>query len=281
MTGINHGRQLGMMDFVKAAFNLKVQVPGIGGLPVNWLFMGLAGGLAIAAWPLGLMAGSLELAYLFSMSSSTRFQMAVRSQLGDLDHEDEEERIDDIVYSLDRRGARTGMSLFDRYMEFKRWCDEVLSIAETCCGKAGSGMLGPYKDNLLELRLIYAKLANMIQGMESNIGSSIERELGDSKAAYEREMSELPDDHPAEERASLQGTIDILEKRLEMQRELKGRLLVARCEMRRLDEQVRLLRDQVLLSKDPSVLSVNLDATTAVLDTHSEWMRDNQSLIQQ
>ena len=273
MSDRKHRRQLGMADFLKAAFNIKISVPGIGGIPVNWAFMALVGGLTIAAWPLGLIGGSIELAYLMSMSSSLRFQRVVRSQMGDLAHEDGEREIETIL----GRGM-----LYQNYEAFAKWCEEVVSIAEDTMGKDdSSGILASYKDNLFDLRMIYAKLLRIMQNIQCNISKKMDSDLEEKLATYQGELAELPENHPAEERISLQGTIDIIIKRIEMQKQLQDRLQITRGELRRLDEQIRLIKDQVILSKDPSVLSANLTVATTIIDTHSAWMRDNQILIQQ
>ena len=36
------GTPLSYWDYVKAAFNVRLPIPGLGGLPVNWLALGVA-----------------------------------------------------------------------------------------------------------------------------------------------------------------------------------------------------------------------------------------------
>ena len=39
-------------DYLKAAFNVRVRVPGLGGVPINWLYLTAIAGLSFAAWPM-------------------------------------------------------------------------------------------------------------------------------------------------------------------------------------------------------------------------------------
>lgn len=267
-------RQPGMIDYIKAAFNFKVPVRGVGGLPVNWLYMGLVGGMAFVAWPFALIGGAIEMTYLIAMISNPNFQRVIRSQQNDNNKMSKFEKMDEIFSELEYQQKRQSSN-------FNAQCKNILDIVKNLVGeKDPLGILKSYQDNLMELRMIYINLLTMISNLEKSSNPESINDIMKKLEMYQREIDSLSPDCPADRRSSLQGTIDIMKRRIEMISQLENKLNVANLELRRLDEQILLIKDQALLSNDSSVISMNLDATTSVIETHSEWVRENQILIQ-
>ena len=50
-------------DYLKAAFHFSIPVPGLGGLPLNYLFLGLTAGATIAYWPFLLFGSAAKGAF--------------------------------------------------------------------------------------------------------------------------------------------------------------------------------------------------------------------------
>ncbi len=264
-------------DYVKSAFNHRCDIAGLGGVPVNWLYLALVGGISIVAWPFGLAGLGLEAVYLGSMAGNPRYQMIVRSQRIQETTALQETEIDQMAYNLPTELNR-------RYCDFRDWCREVESIARTVDG----GIADSYRKNLMSLRSTYVQLATGIANIDKmeddsqysySYGSRRNRtgekeDLEGKIAAVQQAIDKLPEDAPYEQRASMEATIESLRTRQGMVKEKKDHLAVNLAELQRLDEQVKLMRDQVLVgSRDTSSLTANLEATCAVIDSHAEWLK--------
>lgn len=270
-------KTLGMTDYIKAAFNFGVPVPGVGDIPLNWLFMGLTGGLAFVAWPFGLIGGAVEITYLMTMASNKRFQSIVKSRMNYLKSCDKAEMISEMLYDLSKK-EKEGL-LYEKCIGFKQWCDDIIKLVKEMDERGMMGMAESYKESLSDLLMIYIKLSLMIYNIKKNMENAGDEELDTKVKSYEDIMSKISEDR-IEERASLQNTMDIINKRLVMREGLRRKEEAARIELLRMDEQIRLIRDQVLMSDDPSSLSINLTTAISILDTHSEWMKENNMIME-
>ncbi len=53
------------------------------------------------------------------------------------------------------------------------------------------------------------------------------------------------------------------------------------AEQQRLDEQVQLIKDEVILTRDPAGLSQNVTAAASMIEEQSEWFKNNAMLLEQ
>ena len=258
-----------LWDYVKAAFHLKVPVPGIGGLPVNYCYLALAAGASVAFWPAALFGAAAELAYLHTLSSSVRFQQAVRSRMTQREQHTQDQSVEDVVASL-KRHATT-------YAQFCGECDEIVKIAHDILGPAGADLLNTYETNLRELKSMYARLVRMLEVVEDHYDPN---EAKDIQAQITQVQASVADAKTAEAtRQSDQKTLEILQKRLAMHGEIEQHISLIRAEIRQLNEQVKLLSDQVLVSRNPQVFAETVEIATGVIELHSEWLRSHGDLL--
>jgi hypothetical protein len=98
--------------------------------------------------------------------------------------------------------------------------------------------------------------------METRIGK-IEEQLKDSSISEDLKKS-------------LSGQVEILRQRLEKKHEAAEKLVFLDAELTRIEQQVELLREQVVLSTDPETVSQRIDQVTATLGGTNQWIRDQQ-----
>lgn len=258
-----------LWDYVKAAFHLKVPVPVLGGLPVNYCYLGLATGASIAFWPASLFGAAGELAYLYALSSSVRFQQVVRARTNQRQQRTQDQSVEDVVASL-KRHATT-------YAQFSSECDEIVKIAHDILGEAGTDLLNTYDTNLRELKAMYARLVRMLEVVEDHYDPN---EAEDIQGQITQVQASIADTKAAEAtRQSDQKTLEILQKRLAMHGEIEQHISLIRAEIRQLNEQVKLLSDQVLVSRSPAVFAENVEVAAGVIEQHSEWLRSHGDLL--
>lgn len=257
-------------EYLKAAFNLRVPIRGLGGLPVNWLYLALVAGASFAVPPVGLVGLAGEIALLTGLSTSCRFQQAVRAQRLARHDGDMEEALTTLVGQLSPAAA-------GRYAAFTNKCNDVLQIARKL-GQAGDSDLDTYSTYLSQLRDVYVKMLVCAEMLAQYSKDWQKTDPLPEIALVQKEIDggKLPDQILASKKA----TLEVLNKRAQSREEVskRGRLLTS--EIERLEQQLALLRDQALLTQDPSVFSQNMDTAATVLEEHNKWLQDNAAFLQ-
>jgi hypothetical protein len=80
-------------------------------------------------------------------------------------------------------------------------------------------------------------------------------------------------------REALDDQSKILDQRLAMQHEAKRRLQILDAELERIREQIALIREQALLTSDPTAISRSVDSLAAFLNESGRWMQDQEKLF--
>ncbi len=78
---------------------------------------------------------------------------------------------------------------------------------------------------------------------------------------------------------SLWATLSIQEKRLENLEAAADNLAVVDAELERIEQQVRLIREESAVSGGPEMLSARLDAVSNTLTETSQWMDQHADLL--
>jgi hypothetical protein len=260
----------GFGDFLKAAFNVRVHVPRLGGVPVNWLYLAAVAGASVAVPPLALVGLAGEIVLLTSLSTSGRFQTAVRAQRLAQQGGNEEAAMAANISQL-APGTR------ERYNAFAQKCEDVLQIARKL-GQGSETALETYRTHLAELRDVYCKMLLFAEIMSSYSRDWDKTDPQPEIKVIEKEIADgkLPDPVLASRKA----TLEVLKKRAESRAEVSKRASVLRSETERLEQQVALLRDQALLTRDPSVFSESMDTAAGLLEEHNSWLKENAAFLQ-
>lgn len=260
----------GFADYLKAAFNVRVPVKGLGGLPLNWLYLAGVAGMSLAAPPIALFGLAGEIILLATLSTSGRFQNAVRARLLARHEDDVADALDGLVAQLSSESRR-------RYEQFAARCGEVLQIAQRL-GHGSEVELGTYTTYLAQLQQVYSRMLvfSDVLGSYSRDWSKTDPQPEITRIEQEIAAGALPE----QVKASRQATLELLKKRQESRGQLAGRVSLLNAEIERLDQQVALLRDQALLTQDPAALSATMDSAAGVLEEHNRWLQENAGFLQ-
>jgi hypothetical protein len=260
----------GFKDYLSAAFNHRVHVPGLGGVPVNWLYLAAVAGVSVAAWPFALVGAAGEVAYLAYLSSHPRFQRAIQAQWLAQQGEQSASQLESLSASLSPDSRA-------RYQALQTKCGEVLQIARRM-GHADTADLETYNTSLTQLCNTYARMLALLDMFATYRKDWDKTDPAPQITAIQEELKKP--DLPDAIKTSRQATLDLLNRRAESRKDIAERASVIASEVGRLEQQVALLRDQTLLTKDLSVLSQNMDLAAGMLEEHTSWLRENAGLLE-
>lgn len=265
----------GLWSYIKAAFNAR---PIGMFVPPNWI--GLAG-VGLAGWAFGpealpgvlLIGTGLELAYLFGLSTSKRFQRVVDGSARLEARQEWQKKLQDIVAQLDPEDR-------ERYVALQRRC---YTIIEQQRQNGETPELETQGEGLSKLLWIYLRLLRTRQSLLRIIRESIDLDRGRGEPLDKRlkrldievKNNSLSDDL----RRSLEGQLEILQQRMEKRRETRDKLAFLDAELVRIEEQVELLREQAVMSTTPTAVSERIDHIAATLGDTQQWVRDQQRIL--
>ena len=265
--------KVGLWDYIKAAFNAR---PAGMFVAPNWVALaalGLLGALYPDFLPGILLIGSgLELAYLYLVSTNKRFQRYVAGS------EMVEERAESQT-KLRQMLMQLGDADIQRYRALEQRCQAILQQQQAHLASENLSDLQVQGEGLGKLLWIYLRLLLSRQAFTrlmreamaaDKVGEPLERRIRLLQSRLDDES--IGDDL----RKSLSGQLEILEQRLKSQREAREKLAFLNAEITRIEEQVELIREQAVLSTDPTIVSNRIDQIAATLSGTSQWIRDQQ-----
>lgn len=264
-------REPTFVDYMSAAFHLKVPIPGLGGLPLNYLYLALGAGLSVAAWPISMFFVAGELVYIVGLASHPRFQTVVRSRLNQANGAN----LDQTIWNE----AQCLSYYRQQYKSFLDRCDEIIKIAEQVLGPDSEALLHTYQSNLQQLRAMYVRILRMRESLEAHFET-------DADVRIQKQIEEIQErigdpDEPQVTKASEQRTLEILNKRLETHKMVEEQLLSIGSQVREMDERLELIHDQVLLSRNPETLAQNVQVASDVMEQQSDWLRQHGEMFEQ
>jgi hypothetical protein len=261
-------QDLSYWDYVKAAFHRHLPVPLLGGMPVNKMALGVFAVLGIANPGFWFLGAAAEVAYLGILSSNARFQKLIQG-------ERLLERAQSHDAQVERAFERLGHSSQMRYRTLVDECRQILGLAEP---RGRSEVLqGVRTGNLNELLWLFMRLLTSRELIQSTRKRVNRDQLQDDIASL-RERAEAAEAASPLAR-SLQATLAIQEKRLENLDNAEHNLAVVNAELERIEQQVRLIREESAVSGGPEMLSARLDAVSSTLTETSRWMDQNADLF--
>ena len=196
--------ELGYLDYVKAAFNAKVKVPGLGKVPFNWLGLIGIGAVSLAFPFIAMIGAGAELFYLYVLSSDKRFKNFVKAeQLQKLKNSEEDiKRV--AVMQLPVKDRQSYYALLEK-------CNKIRQLAENYSTGMVSDSLRDSYDSLNELLDVSLKLLstkNVINKfVQTDEIETVEEKIKSIQKLEANETSESA-------KKSYQSTLEILNKRL-------------------------------------------------------------------
>jgi len=255
-------------DYLKAAFFARRRVKGLGGVPTNVLFMlgaGVAGLLNPGLWLIG---GGVELAYLTWLSHNERFRALVRGEHLRRRALTADQQLEAVVSSLSPESQA----------RWKRLQQRCRQIRETSVSLAPGleATDDPVKSGLDSLLLIHGRLLASREALQAAMSeetrSELERKVEDAGARLERATSEAA-------KRSIESSLEILRKRVAHARSAVDNLQVVDAELDRIENQADLIREELLVNRDPTALSARIDAVSAMMGDANRFLQDNEALL--
>jgi hypothetical protein len=257
----------GFLDYVTAAFNARPL--GMFVAP-NWVGLAAFGLLGIANPGFWVLGAGLELGYLLTLATNTRFQRAVASRPLNAARAEWNQRIERLRSRLTRDDR-------ERFAALSHRCASILDL-QTHGGAETPHGIEAQADSLGRLSWMFLRLL-VARGMILHVLGDGEDDgtLAERKRALERQARD--ESVAADLRRSLTGQIDILNQRLEQRAQADNKLAYIDAELSRIEEQVELIREQAALSTDPEILSRRIDEIAATLGGTGQWIRDQQQVF--
>jgi hypothetical protein len=263
------GERPSYWDYLKAAFWRPVRSRVLGAMPLTQMLLvsfGLAGFVNPGFWLLGLAA---VVALVGGRSASARFQKLVDAQ-----------RIADRAVNAEDRMKlaydRLQPASQSRYRALVVQCREILGIATP---SEGLGTITDFRTgNLNQLLWLFLRLLASRELIQDTL-ARVDR--GQLQAGIERVRARVAaaGDPSGALARSLSATLEIQEKRLANLDTAANNLAVIDAELERIEQQVRLLREESAVSGRPEVLSARLDAVSQTLSETSRWMDQHADLM--
>lgn len=265
--------RLSFGDYLRAAFRQRANVPLLGSMPVNLMALGTAAVLGLANPGFWLLGAAAEIAYLFFVAGNPRYQKLVRGErLLEAQHR-WEQRIHGEVQQL-------GEADRERYRGLLEQCRRVLGLSDTL----DTDSLGSFRDlrsrSLNQLLAIFLRLLRSRQLIADNVEGLDRQALEGEIAGLEERLAKVEADgsDPALER-SLRGSLEIQRRRLANHERAAASLRVIDAELKRIERQAELLREEAAVSGGPLSLSERLDEVTSAMTETSRWMDEQAELL--
>lgn len=260
---------LSFWNYLKDAFKRKVPVPLLGPMPVNQMALGVFAVLGLANPGFWFLGAAGELAYLFATASNPRYQKLVQGERLLAVQRDWEERVARAVTSLRPENRH-------RYQRLLEQMRRILGISESL----SDASLGNFRDlrarSLNQLLGIYLRLLTSSEVIADNVRGLDRAKVETEIANLEKRLAAARDDAL---RRSLEGTIAIQRKRLENLARAGSSLEVIAAELRRIEQQVELIREESAVTRKPAELSTRLDAVTSAMTETTRWMDEHRDFL--
>jgi hypothetical protein len=259
---------MAMLRYLKEAFLAR---PWGMWVPPNLVGLGAFGMLGVLNPGFWVIGAGLELGYLLMLSTSKRFQRVVDAKDSFAKQETSEAQVNRLVGKLN--AADQG-----RYRALEKRCQDVLENAKGHGPEHASVDVQAHAEGLGRLLFVYLKLLltrsailHVLEGSESGMGKTLDRKIADV-------TRQLNNAETANLKKSLTDQLEILEERKKRHAEAREKLTFIEAELTRIQEQVELIREGLVITSDPDSLSRRIDQIGDTLGSTSQWIRQQQEL---
>lgn len=263
------GTELGYWDYVKAAFHLKARIPLLGHMPVNKLALAGFAILGLGNPGFLLLGIGYEAAYLLFLSGNRRFQNTVRGErLLQLSRQEsgQEEKI---LAQLDVQSRA-------RYDQLVQRCRGAMQADREMAG--AESFAGIKAEGINQLLLIYLKMLNLRNRILQSISRTRREELETDIKSLTQRLAQETGGSPVAR--TLQGTLDIQKARLDNYTKNLDRIRFAEAELDRIEKQVSLIAEEVVVGKNAEQWSRILDGVVQSIQGTTQWMADNSEILE-
>jgi len=254
---------LGYLDYLKSAWRYKPRLGWLGRMPVNQMALVAFAMLGVVNPGFWFLGTALEVAYLAFLSTNSSFQKLVQGTRLLARQEGFDDKVQRVLASLSPESQ-------GRYRRLLGVCGLILGISE----QVAQDSLGTLRDfragGLNQLLWLFLRLLTSRELIVANLAQVDAVQLAEDLARLRSRLATAPPDSPLAR--SLQATIDIQTKRLSNLERARSSLDVIDAELERIEQQVRLIREESAVGGGPELLSTRLDAVTSTIGETSRWM---------
>jgi uncharacterized protein with von Willebrand factor type A (vWA) domain len=258
-----------MWRYLKAAFLVGVEIPGLGKVPVNAL---AAAGMAIVGFvepSIWLAAIGIEVAVVSTLAFNPRFQKLVEARTSDLVLEDNNAKRVALIAALPKElRARLGA--------LQQTSTRILSIYQTL--GIEPELLRGTESSLEKLQWIYLKLLIARTHLTQELSAESEQSLQQRIQQMQLESAARSEPSTALQR-SQEATLAILQRRLENLQNRDRILLENNSDLSRIEAQVELMRENAAIEGKPASVETEIElasdlASPDLFGSQSSLVRD-------
>ena len=243
-----------MWRYLKSAFLVSVNIPGLGRVPVNALgaaALGILGFAQPAFWLVGL---AIEATVLPSLAFNPRFQKVVEAQSLQLTQGDATQKRLALIKVLEPSARQKLSTLIDK-------CNQVLEVYRS--QQAEEYVLDSNNQALESLQWVYLKLLVARHHLQNPVNSDTEQSL---TKKIEEIDADLKDGEETETlRQSKTATLAILKKRLANIIRKGQTLAEIESDLTRIDNQIDLILENATMQGKPQTISADIELASDLL----------------
>ena len=243
-----------MWRYLKSAFLVRVNVPGLGHLPVNVLLAAAFLILGIAQPAFWLAGLAVEVTVVFSLAFSPRFQNLVHARELKASQDDDEQKRYTLLQVLPPESRR-------RIAELAAKCARVLDVYRS--QQAEDYIIDSNQDALNRLQWTYLKLLVARHHLTSANHTESEQSLQRRISELEKELQQQ--NQPDSLRESKAATLAIFRKRLQNLLRSGQTLEEVDSDCARIEAQVDLLLENATMQGKPQTIASDIELASDLL----------------
>ena len=243
-----------MLNYLKKAFFVRVEVPPLGHLPVNALVAGAFGILGFAQPAFWLLGLAVEAVVVPGLAFNPRFQKYIQSQEIQTAQDDDEQRRQELIALLDPKAR-------ERRSELSAKCQRILDVFRN--QQAEDYIIDSNRDALNSLKWTYLKLLVARHHLLSPPDNETETTLEQKIDNLDRQIADTS--APEALRQSQAATQAILKKRLANVRRREETIAEIDSDLTRIEAQVDLILENATMQTKPHTISTDIELASDLL----------------
>ena len=235
-----------MWPYLKAAFWVGVDLPGLGRVPVNAMVAAAFGILGFAEPALWLLGVGVEASVLFALTTSDRFRKVVDVQKLDTSEQDVEARRRSLITTLPPDSQR-------RLLDLAKNCTRVSEVTK----QSDDFLVETNREALHQLEWVYLKLLVARNNLTSVVAGESPKQLLAKMNEVEASLQSMESSESL--RQSRTATLAILRERWANIQRRKETLDEIDSDLTRIESQVQLLLENASMQGKPTTISSDIE----------------------
>ena len=265
----------GLWKYVKAAFSARFFGMFFSPAAAILGFFGFLGAMLNPGF--FLIGIGVEIAYLFLFATHPRFQGYVQSQMQNKALLAAKAQW---LARINKFIQRLGEENRQRFYSLRSRCDSILEFYSTQMTLAPT-LIEAHTESLNKLLWIFLQLLMTKQAILRLTQGTFFPKLKDELTAGTKKLdSQLSGQDLSDElRKSLESKRDILKLRLQTLEEARQKLAYIDAEADRIEQQVELIKEQAVVSKDSQSIADRIDTISTGLSQTSDWIKQQEGFL--